>query len=142
LLGPGARDDAAVADPELVRTAVSEPAGEVTIGFPSAFTAFLSAGLVDAVRSQFPRVKLQVFEGDSVLQRECCCTTASNWHCSVSMTPPTTVCIDPLFGQRLALVSASANADAEAAKPISSCRRPGGHLERAKPRESDSRSAR
>ena len=55
--------------PEMVRIANDEPAGHVTIGFPSVLASLFSAPLVGAVRERFPRIKLQLFEGESSQQR-------------------------------------------------------------------------
>ncbi|MEI9805565.1 MAG: LysR substrate-binding domain-containing protein [Pseudolabrys sp.] len=54
---------------EMVRIANDEPAGQVTIGFPSVLASFFSAPLVGAVRAKFPRIKLQLYEGESAQQR-------------------------------------------------------------------------
>jgi LysR family nitrogen assimilation transcriptional regulator len=56
--------------PQLVRNSANDPAGEVTVGFPNSLTPFFSAAVVEAVQSRLPRVKLHVFEGESVIQRE------------------------------------------------------------------------
>ena len=56
--------------PQLVRNPAIDPSGDVTIGFPNSLTPYFSTSVVAAVQEKLPRVRLRIFEGESVVQRE------------------------------------------------------------------------
>lgn len=90
--------------PQLLRFLATDPAGEVTIGFPNSLAPIFSTAVVAAVQERFPRVKLHVYEAESVVQREQIMKNRVELALVCEHVPTSDLHHRPLFKQRLAFL--------------------------------------
>jgi LysR family nitrogen assimilation transcriptional regulator len=103
--------------PQIIRGATTDPAGDVTIGFPNSLAPFFSSNVVAKVQQKFPRIKLHIFEGESLLQREQVMKNRVDIALICEHSPTNDLYHRPLFKLRLAMLCDHQNA-AEADEPI------------------------
>jgi LysR family nitrogen assimilation transcriptional regulator len=104
--------------PHTLRAALGDPAGEVTIGFPNSLAPFFSTAVVATVQKRYPRVKLNIFEGESVVQREQIVKNRVELALICEHVPNAELHHRPLFKQRLAMLCDGRNEKDKAGKPI------------------------
>jgi LysR family nitrogen assimilation transcriptional regulator len=103
--------------PQAIRNATTDPSGDVTIGFPNSLAPFFSTSVLAAVQERFPRIKLHIFEGESIFQREQIVKNRIELALICEHVPTFELHHRPLFKQRLAMLCDGRNAG-EAGKPI------------------------
>lgn len=104
--------------PRLLRFMEKDLAGEVTIGFPNSLGPLFSSAVVGAVQGRFPRVKLHVFEGESVVQRELIMKNRVELALICEHIPTNDLFHRPLFRQRIAFLCDGRNTSDQAGAPI------------------------
>jgi LysR family nitrogen assimilation transcriptional regulator len=103
--------------PKTLRNSTTDPSGEVTIGYPNSLAAFFSTAVVAIVQQRYPRVKLNIVEAESVLQRENIMKNRVEVALICEHAPTPELHHRPLFKQRIALLCDSRSAK-ESGKPI------------------------
>lgn len=104
--------------PQTLRNTLTDPAGEVTIGFPNSLAPFFASPVVAAVQKRCPRVKLHIFEGESVVQHEHIVKNRVELAFICEHSPTPELHHRPLFKQRVAMLCDGRNDSDKADKPI------------------------
>jgi LysR family nitrogen assimilation transcriptional regulator len=105
--------------PQVIRTSTNEPTGQVTVGFPSSLAPAFATLLAATVLAKFPRIRLQLFEGESAQQRNLLATNRIEFAVMCEHIPNDEFERRELFVQRLALLCDGREADDRDGTPIS-----------------------
>jgi LysR family transcriptional regulator, nitrogen assimilation regulatory protein len=104
--------------PQTLRAALGDPRGEVAIGFPNSLAPFFSSEVAAAVQKRYPHVKLHIFEGESVVQREQIAKNRLELAFICEHHPAPELHHRLLFKQRLAMLCDGRNEKDKAGEPI------------------------
>ncbi|MGE0612450.1 MAG: LysR substrate-binding domain-containing protein [Hyphomicrobiales bacterium] len=97
----------------------AEAAGEVTVGFTSSLSPFFSTSVAAAVNRKLPQVRLKIFEGESLLQRELLLKNRIELAVLCEHEIGNDFPHRPLFRQRLAMMANTSVHTREGGAPIS-----------------------
>jgi LysR family nitrogen assimilation transcriptional regulator len=104
--------------PDVVRSARGDIEGTVGVGMSSTLASFLAGPLMEACRTEFPRIKLRLITADSIVLKSRLDASQLDLAVVFEDLPSPGYVRHPLFRQRLYLVHPGRPADAAASVPL------------------------